>query len=68
MNFLKKIKGWKKISAVMLALIAAILGPDVLGLEPEIVSNIISTLSAYLLGQGIADSGIASVLTKKEAL
>lgn len=65
-KLLSKIKGWKKITAALIGLLAALLGPELLGLEPEIVENIIQTLSFYLVGQGAADMGEHMNLSKRE--
>lgn len=66
MNFLQKIKGWKKITAAFLGLLSAILGPELIGLDPAVVNNIITVLSFYLVGQGAADLGEhMSAKTKK---
>lgn len=57
MNILEKLKGWKKITAALIGLLAAVLGPEVLNLEPIVVDNVIAVISYYLLGQGAADLG-----------
>lgn len=57
MNILEKLKGWKKITAAAIGLLAALLGPELLNLDQVVVDNVISVITYYLLGQGAADLG-----------
>lgn len=63
MNLLQKFKGWKKITAALIALLAAILG-DIFGIDPAMIDNIVEVVKYYLLGQGVADVGIYMANTK----
>jgi len=53
---IKKIKGYKKISAALIGLTAAVLG-DYYGMDKEAIVNIVNILGLYLIGQGVADHG-----------
>jgi hypothetical protein len=53
---INKIKGYKKISAAIIGLFAAILG-DYYGLDKESIGHVIGILGMYLIGQGAADLG-----------
>ena len=55
-KLLSKIKGWKKISAVILGIAVSVIGPEI-GLEPEVIENVVTSLKFYVIGQGTADLG-----------
>jgi hypothetical protein len=53
---LQKIKGYKKITAAAIGLIAAILG-DYVGVDSQAIESIVQVLGFYLIGQGASDLG-----------
>jgi len=59
-NMLGGIKGWfgsKKGMAFLLGLITLVLGDKGLDLSPAVLNGIVAIVSAYVVGQGVADHG-----------
>lgn len=55
MNFLKAFFGGSKKASVIVAGLLTILFRDVLGLEPELVDQIVKLIIGYLFAQGVVD-------------
>lgn len=66
-GFLKEILKSKKAIATIAAVIVATAGKYGLGLDTESVMTIVGALSAYIVGQGIADHGKEAAKVTAEA-
>ena len=55
-NFLKMVKGYKKIVMFLLGALTVFL-QDTVGFQPEVVESIVSLCSFGIVGQGVADAG-----------
>jgi hypothetical protein len=56
---------WKKAAATVLALLVGIFGPKA-GIDTETVRIMVASLIAYVIGQGLADTGKSAEAIRKK--
>lgn len=63
----KMVWEWKKLVVMVLGAIIGFFG-EALGLSPQMTTTVIAILSAYILGQGVADIGKGKEVARIKAI